>query len=74
MIRTENTEDGRVRHYSDSDFMIRQVETGALYEEAVDYIPCVYTYEETSVLIDSEEIEPEEVLNILMGGAFGETQ
>lgn len=36
-----------IKHYSDSGYMIRQVETGHLYSEAVDVIPCRYTYEET---------------------------
>lgn len=66
MIKTEMVED-RIRHYSDRGMMIRQVETGILYEEAVDYLPCMYTYEETELPID-EELTPEQVLDILFGG------
>lgn len=48
MIIQEYVEDGaRVRHYSDEGYKIRQVETGIIYEDAVDVLPCRYTYEET---------------------------
>lgn len=47
MIVTEKIENDRVRHYSDKGFMIRQVETDILYEDAVDNEPCKYSYEET---------------------------
>lgn len=36
-----------VKHQSDSNKYIRQVETGTEYVSAVDVIPCRYTYEET---------------------------
>lgn len=71
MIKTENTDDGRIRHYSDAGVMIRQVETGELYEDAVDYIPCRFTYEETDVPIETE-LTPEQALNILLGGSENE--
>lgn len=45
--------DIRERRYSDKNVMLRQVETGILYEDAVDVIPCKYTYEESDVLIES---------------------
>lgn len=58
MLATEYTEDGRIRHYSDEWYYIRQIETGIIYEDAVDYIPCPFTYEETDELIpEPEEIE-----------------
>lgn len=44
--------DTRERRYSDKNVMIRQVETGILYEDAVDVIPCKYTYEESDVPIE----------------------
>lgn len=57
MIKVEYIKDKLVRHYSDRGMYIRQVETGLEYEEAIDVIPCKYTYEETD-----EKIErPEEV-------------
>ena len=39
--------DNLVRHYSDENKLILQVETGVKYAEAVDVYPCRYTYEET---------------------------
>jgi len=60
MIIEELVEDGqRVRHYSDQDMKILQVETGLIYEDAVDVIPCKYTYEETDQPIEHDE--PEEI-------------
>ena len=52
--------DTRERRYSDKNVMLRQVETGILYEDAVDVIPCKYTYEESDVPIpEPSEPEPE---------------
>lgn len=47
----------RVHHYSDAGMMIRQIETGILYEDAVDQAPCKYTYEETDEPIPEDEQE-----------------
>lgn len=47
----------RERRYSDAGFYIRQIETGNMYEDAVDNIPCKYTYEETNEPIP--QLEPE---------------
>lgn len=73
MIIEEYIDGGLVRHYSDSGMLMRQIETGVLYGEAVD-IPNRYTYEETDIPIegDEEETEPseaEEILDILLGDA-----
>lgn len=57
MLLTEYTEDGRIKHYSDEGYYIRQIETGILYEDAVDVLPCLYTYEETNELIPILEDE-----------------
>ena len=56
--------DDRIRHYSDLSVMIRQVETGNLYEDAVDIIPCPYTYEETDIPIEDGEVSEEEFAQI----------
>ena len=61
MIQTEMIE-GRIRHYSDKDMMIRQIETDILYEDAVDVIPCRYTYEETTQKIPQQELNSDEIL------------
>lgn len=46
--------DTRERRYSDKQVKLLQKETGNLYDDAVDVIPCRYTYEETD-----EPITPE---------------
>lgn len=67
MIVTENL--GMVeRRYSDQNVKLRQIETDVLYNDAVDVIPCRFTYEETDVPIDDFDISAEEALDILMGG------
>ena len=60
MIREELIENGeRIHHWSDLNFKIRQIETGIIYDDAVDVLPCRYTYEETDEPIDVPD-EPEE--------------
>ena len=59
-IKTEIiTVEGRelIRHYSDEGKYIRQVETDVEYAEAVDVIPCRYTYEESEREIPKMERE-----------------
>lgn len=51
MVIEEAYGENLVRHYSDRNMMILQVETGAQYVDAVDVLPCPYTYEETEVPI-----------------------
>lgn len=53
------------RTYSDQDLMIRQVETGNVFESAVDVEGAPYTYKETDQVI---EISAEEALAIITGG------
>ena len=43
------------RTYSDSKLMIKQVETGNIYTEAIDVENAAYTYEETDVPIDEDK-------------------
>lgn len=65
-ILTEMVGD-RIRHYSDRGVKIRQIERDLLYEDAVDVIPCRFTYEETDIPIPETEASAQEVLDILMG-------
>lgn len=67
MIKTEDLK-SRIRHYSDVGYKIRQIETGVLYDDAVDVLPCRYTYEETAEPIDEEPLSAEDALDILLGG------
>lgn len=58
MIQTELLNDGTlIRHYSDAGIKIMQVETGIVYGEAIDLVPCAYTYVETDEPEDTEEME-----------------
>lgn len=62
MLIEELVDEGtRVRHYSDEGMYIEQVETGIRYEDAVDVIPCKYTYIETDEPIPQPE--PPEMTN-----------
>lgn len=54
MIVEQRISDTLVRHYSDAGLMIRQVETGALYSDAVDVVPCRYTYTETDTPVPAD--------------------
>ena len=61
------------RTYSDSKLMIEQVETGNVYAEAIDVENAAYTYEETGMLIDADELTDmrlsavERSINIITG-------
>lgn len=62
MLRKEfyrTREDGvnLYRTYSDESFMIRQNETGDLYDEAIDVEDAPYTYTEIDIPIEEEENE-----------------
>lgn len=47
MVVKEILSEQFVRHYSDRGMRLKQVETGVIYDEAIDLAPCRYTYEET---------------------------
>lgn len=55
MIKVKSLSETLVRHYSDKGVKLKQVETGIVYDEAVDLIPCEFTYEETDERIEMEE-------------------
>lgn len=56
-----------IRHYSDQGLKLRQIETGILYDDAVDVIPCRYTYEESEEPIPDYELTSDEALGIIIG-------
>ena len=68
MIRSEIIDNMVIRHWSDANVKLRQVETGTLWNDAVDILPCAYTYEETDELLDPVEIDDAEALAIITGG------
>lgn len=43
------------RTYSDNKLMIKQVQTGNVYAEAIDVENAAYTYEETNMPIEKDE-------------------
>lgn len=56
MIQTEFLNNGTlIKHYSDAGYMLLQVETGIKYSDPIDVVPCRYTYEETTELIEHVE-------------------
>lgn len=58
MIQTEYLHDGTlIKHFSDEGFMLLQAETGIMYADPIDLVPCAYTYTETDILIEKEEEE-----------------
>jgi len=55
MVKTELLKDNTlIRHYSDKGMTLLQMETGMEYDEAIDVIPCRYTYEETDKKLGEE--------------------
>ena len=60
MIVEKMWDEDHIYHYSDAEMMMRQVETGELYENVIDIVPCPYTYEETDIPVDGRE-EPYDV-------------
>ena len=44
------------RSYSDKGFKIQQVETGAIYDEAIDVENAPYSYIETSEVVENGDI------------------
>ena len=67
-----------VRRYSDKGVMLRQIETGLEYSEAIDGEDTPWTYEETTIPIEQEEgqelpegqISDKQALNIIFGGDY----
>lgn len=55
MIVKEILSENLIRQYSDKGVKLKQVETEIVYDEAIDLIPCEFTYEETNQRITIEE-------------------
>lgn len=53
--KTRNDGVNLYRTYSNSRYMIKQIETGNVYAEAIDVEGAAYTYEETDKIIDIDE-------------------
>ena len=59
-LRTREDGVNLYRNYSDTNKKIRQIETGIIYDEAIDVENAPYTYEETNEDIETFEELPEE--------------
>lgn len=55
MIIEEFLNDNFSKHYSNNRIYILQKETGNIYAEAINVLPCLYTYEEINQLIYNNE-------------------
>lgn len=57
-LKTEIIDNKFIRHYAEDEqgikYYIKQVETGIEYSEAVDLIPCRYTYVVTDKKVEQE--------------------
>lgn len=53
------------RTYSDEGYRIKQIETGNVYDEAIDIENASYNYEETEDKIESNLATEEDYLNAL---------
>lgn len=65
MIIEEILPENLIKHYSDKNLKIIQIETGLIYLDAIDSMPCKYTYIESDIPIETyddyeEEWEEEE--------------
>lgn len=69
MIKTEILEDGRIHSYSSEGYKILQVDTGVVYEDAVDVIAHEYTETDEPIDVSSEEATTEDYMAAL--GKFG---
>lgn len=72
MIITEKINEKYSRTYSNSNYKIRQLETGHIYNSAIDKNPIAYTYEETILkrtdLSDINNfVNYEQIIDILTG-------
>ena len=68
MIIIENLGNAE-RRYSDKNVKLRKIEDGTLWNDAVDIIPCRFTYEETETPIDPDPMEAQDALDLIFGGA-----
>ena len=68
MVAEEIIDNTVVRHWSDAGVKLRQIETDTLWNDAVDVLPCAFTYEETDIPVDDEDIDDSEALRIITEG------
>lgn len=58
-LKTETLNEKLILHYATDEagnrYFIKQNETGVEYENAVDILPCRYTYSITDKMVDTEQ-------------------
>ena len=57
--------------YSDLKVKIKQVETQAIYDVAIDITPCRFTYEETDIPVPKTPEEDEQEYNDIVAAQEG---
>ena len=67
MIITEQINEQVERRYSDLGVKIKKIEDGTLWNDAIDTIPCRFTYVETSYSVDDEDATEQDLLDALNG-------
>lgn len=70
--KTRNDGVNLYRTYSDSNYYIKQVETGVEYSEAIDVENAPYTYEETEILIEENVVDENEATKEDLYGVLAE--
>ena len=65
MIKIEILDDKRIHTYSSEGYKILQVDTGVIYEDAVDVIAHEYTETDEPIDVSSEEATTENHMNAL---------
>lgn len=73
LFMTRNDGMNLYRTYSDLGMRILQVETGSIYNDAVDIDGAPYTYIEYEDLVESETIDPEDIYPEISGDIEGST-
>lgn len=64
MLYTDFLSNNRVHTYSDT-FKIRQLDTGIIYDDAID--TASHEYDETDIPLDDVELTDEDALKIITG-------
>jgi len=72
-FRTREDNVNLYKTYSDLGVKIKQEQTGAEYDEAIDVENSGYTYIETDIPVEDIEISDAEALAIIMGGEYNES-
>lgn len=67
-LKEEKLENNLIKHYAidpetNKQYKILQVETNIIYDEAIDVMPCRYTYKATEEIIEEPNLSEEQDLS-----------